>query len=314
MSLIELRAVRKVYEVGSEQVRALDGVDLDVERGEYLAITGSSGSGKSTLMNLLGCLDTPSEGSYLLNGHAVEGMKDEDLAGIRNKEIGFVFQTFNLLGATTALQNSTALVYAAWARRPASVQPRRWRGWGRRPRQHMPNELSGGQRQRVAIARARSRPAICSPTSPRQPRLATSEDIRGYSTAPQRRHTVCGDHEPNRAHASRKGPGATAMVCRTSEGQGAAISLVLDETSASPHRVARQLMRSVSPRWGSYRRRAGIVWSSSRACKMITASCRRRSPSSRWATQESAARHGAEAGAPPLEEARPSPSTCATWA
>jgi len=157
MALIELRGVRKIYEVGTELVRALDGVDLDVERGEYLAIMGSSGSGKSTLMNLLGCLDTPSEGSYHLNGQAVEGMSDEDLAGIRNKEIGFVFQTFNLLARTTALQNvELPLVYGGTSRaerhqRAAEALARV--GLADRAK-HMPNELSGGQRQRVAIARA----------------------------------------------------------------------------------------------------------------------------------------------------------------
>jgi putative ABC transport system ATP-binding protein len=157
MALIELRAVRKVYEVGTELVRALDGVDLDVERGDYLAIMGSSGSGKSTLMNLLGCLDTPSEGSYHLNGQAVEGMSDEELAGIRNKEIGFVFQTFNLLARTTALQNvELPLVYGGTGRaerhqRAAEALARV--GLADRAK-HMPKELSGGQRQRVAIARA----------------------------------------------------------------------------------------------------------------------------------------------------------------
>ena len=157
MALIELRNVRKVYEVGTEQVRALDGVDLDVERGEYVAIMGASGSGKSTLMNLLGCLDTPSEGSYHLNGKAVEKLVDEELASIRNKEIGFVFQTFNLLARTTALQNvELPLVYAG-----VSGKERQDRANKALEKveltsraSHRPNELSGGQRQRVAIARA----------------------------------------------------------------------------------------------------------------------------------------------------------------
>jgi putative ABC transport system ATP-binding protein len=157
MALIELRGVRKVYDVGTELVRALDGVDLDVERGEYIAIMGSSGSGKSTLMNLLGCLDTPSEGSYHLNGQAVEGMSDEELAGIRNKEIGFVFQTFNLLARTTAQQNvELPLVYGGTGRaerRQRAAEALARVGLADRAR-HMPNELSGGQRQRVAIARA----------------------------------------------------------------------------------------------------------------------------------------------------------------
>jgi len=212
MALIELRAVRKVYEVGTELVRALDGVDLDVERGEYLAIMGSSGSGKSTLMNLLGCLDTPSEGSYHLNGQAVEGMSDEELAGIRNKEIGFVFQTFNLLARTTALQNvELPLVYGGTGRaerhqRAADALARV--GLADRAK-HMPNELSGGQRQRVAIARALvNDPSILLADEPTgNLDSATSEDImalfdqlhRGGNTV------ILVTHEADiAAHASRR--------------------------------------------------------------------------------------------------------------
>jgi len=157
MSLIRLEAVEKVYDMGAEQVRALDGVDLAIERGEYLAIMGPSGSGKSTLMNLLGCLDTPSSGSYLLNGTAVEKLDDEELAAIRNREIGFVFQTFNLLARTDAAQNvELPLIYAGVPRRQRREQAHRALervGLADRMR-HLPNELSGGQRQRVAIARA----------------------------------------------------------------------------------------------------------------------------------------------------------------
>jgi putative ABC transport system ATP-binding protein len=164
MALIELRGVRKVYEVGAEQVRALDGVDLDVERGEYLAVMGSSGSGKSTLMNLLGCLDTPTEGTYSLNGEAVESLVDEELARIRNREIGFVFQTFNLLPRTTALHNvELPLIYRGLPRaerRERAAEALARVGLADRAR-HVPNELSGGQRQRVAIARALvNRPSI----------------------------------------------------------------------------------------------------------------------------------------------------------
>ena len=164
MALIELRGVRKIYDIGAERVRALDGVDLDLQAGEYVAIMGSSGSGKSTLMNLLGCLDTPSEGHYSLNGKAVETLDDEQLAAIRNREIGFVFQTFNLLARTTALHNvELPLVYGGVSRaerRRRATEALLRVGLSDRAL-HMPNELSGGQRQRVAIARALvNRPSI----------------------------------------------------------------------------------------------------------------------------------------------------------
>jgi len=157
MPLIELREVYKVYDMGAEKVHALNGVDLTVERGEYVAIMGSSGSGKSTLMNLLGCLDTPSSGSYILNDTAVQELDDTQLAGIRNKEIGFVFQTFNLLARTDALHNvELPLIYAGLSRAERRERARHALekvGLGSRMT-HQPNELSGGQRQRVAIARA----------------------------------------------------------------------------------------------------------------------------------------------------------------
>jgi putative ABC transport system ATP-binding protein len=117
MALIDLREIFKVYDMGAEKVHALNGVDLQVDRGEYVAIMGSSGSGKSTLMNLVGCLDTPTSGSYILNGTAVQELDDTQLAGIRNKEIGFVFQTFNLLARTDALHNvELPLIYAGLSR------------------------------------------------------------------------------------------------------------------------------------------------------------------------------------------------------
>jgi len=155
--LIEVSDLHKIYEMGSEQVRALDGVTLSINRGEYIAIMGASGSGKSTLMNLIGCLDTPSSGTYLLNGREVSKMDDNELAAIRNKEIGFVFQTFNLLARTTALGNvELPLIYAAVPRTDRLKRAKAALeavGLGDRLT-HRPNELSGGQRQRVAVARA----------------------------------------------------------------------------------------------------------------------------------------------------------------
>jgi putative ABC transport system ATP-binding protein len=155
--LIDIRDITKVYEMGEEKVQALAGVSLGVERGEYVAIMGPSGSGKSTLMNLIGCLDTPSSGSYILNGKEVARMTDDELAAIRNQEIGFVFQTFNLLPRTSAIQQvELPLVYGGFSRkerRERAIAALKAVGLGDRMT-HTPNELSGGQRQRVAVARA----------------------------------------------------------------------------------------------------------------------------------------------------------------
>lgn len=156
-ALIQVSALTKVYQVGDQVVRALDGVDLFINRGEYVALMGPSGSGKSTLMNVLGCLDTPTDGSYILNQQEVAKLTDDELAGIRNKEIGFVFQTFNLLPRYTALDNVTLpLVYGGFAKPERIARGKEVLnqvGLGDRM-DHKPNELSGGQRQRVAIARA----------------------------------------------------------------------------------------------------------------------------------------------------------------
>lgn len=157
MALIETKDLWKTYVMGSEEIHALRGVSIEIERGDYVAIMGPSGSGKSTLMNLIGCLDTPSKGSYLLNNKQVSQMNDDELARIRNEEIGFVFQTFNLLPRASALHNvELPLVYAG-----VSAKDRQTRALQALSRvdllerkSHRPNELSGGQRQRVAIARA----------------------------------------------------------------------------------------------------------------------------------------------------------------
>jgi len=155
--LIMARGLKKIYQVGIQKIEAVAGVDVDIETNEYVSIMGPSGSGKSTLMNILGCLDSPTEGSYFLNGSEVSNMKDDELARIRNREIGFVFQTFNLLPRASSLQNvELPLVYAgvpARKRAARAMEALEMVGLSDRAT-HRPNELSGGQRQRVAIARA----------------------------------------------------------------------------------------------------------------------------------------------------------------
>lgn len=156
-ALISMKNIWKTYQMGNEELHALQDVSFEVKKNEYLAIIGPSGSGKSTLMNLIGCLDSPSKGDYWINGHLVSDMSDDELARIRNKEIGFVFQTFNLLARATALHNvELPLIYAgmrAAARHDQAQAALASVELGDRV-MHRPNELSGGQRQRVAIARA----------------------------------------------------------------------------------------------------------------------------------------------------------------
>jgi putative ABC transport system ATP-binding protein len=158
MSLvIKIRGIKRDFPLGQEIVKVLKGIDLDIERGEYVALMGPSGSGKSTLMNLLGCLDTPTAGSYELNGADVSNMTDDELAEIRNKEIGFVFQTFNLLPRTTALENvALPMIYAGASKNDRTKRAEEvLTDVGLADRMdHKPNQLSGGQRQRVAVGRA----------------------------------------------------------------------------------------------------------------------------------------------------------------
>ena len=156
-AILQLRGITRDFKMGAQTVHVLKGIDLDIFKNQYVALMGPSGSGKSTLMNLLGCLDTPTEGSYELNGYDVSALDDNALAEIRNNEIGFVFQTFNLLPRSTALENvALPLVYAGWGKeeriaRASEVLEQV--GLGDRM-DHKPNQLSGGQRQRVAVARA----------------------------------------------------------------------------------------------------------------------------------------------------------------
>ncbi len=156
-ALIRTVDLWKTYQMGSEEIHALQGVSFEIQRNEYVAIMGPSGSGKSTLMNLIGCLDTPSKGQYILNGKTVSEMNDDELAHIRNQEIGFVFQTFNLLARATALHNvELPLIYAGISgseRKAKALRALEAVDLGKRV-MHRPNELSGGQRQRVAVARA----------------------------------------------------------------------------------------------------------------------------------------------------------------
>jgi putative ABC transport system ATP-binding protein len=211
MALIETQDLWKTYVMGSEEIHALRGVSIQIDRGEYVAIMGPSGSGKSTLMNLIGCLDTPSKGSYLLNGKQVSQMNDDELARIRNEEIGFVFQTFNLLPRATALHNvELPLIYAGMPSKER--QERALEALGKVElgdrKTHRPNELSGGQRQRVAIARALvNNPSILLADEPTgNLDSKTGAEIMGlFSRLHEGRNTiVLVTHEPDiAAHAHR---------------------------------------------------------------------------------------------------------------
>jgi len=209
--VIVTRGIKREYDMGGEIVRALRGVDLAIRRNEYVAIMGPSGSGKSTLMNVIGCLDTPNEGEYWLNGARVSSMSDDELARVRNKEIGFVFQTFNLLPRATALHNvELPLVYAGVGaeerKRRAREALERVQLGGRMD--HRPNELSGGQRQRVAIARALvNNPSILLADEPTgNLDSTTSEEIMRVfeSLADQGQTVIMVTHEPDIAQHARR--------------------------------------------------------------------------------------------------------------
>jgi len=209
--VIVTRGLKRDYDMGGEVVRALRGVDVGIHRNEYVAIMGPSGSGKSTLMNLIGCLDTPSDGEYWLNGTLVSEMSDDQLARVRNREIGFVFQTFNLLPRATALHNvELPLVYAgvpSTERKRRATQALERVQLGDRVL-HRPNELSGGQRQRVAIARALvNEPSILLADEPTgNLDSATSEEIMRVfeELASQGQTVIMVTHEPDiAAHAGR---------------------------------------------------------------------------------------------------------------
>jgi putative ABC transport system ATP-binding protein len=214
MALIETRDLWKTYTMGEEEIHALRGVSIQIDRGEYVAIMGPSGSGKSTLMNLIGCLDTATKGTYLLNGKEVSTMNDNELARIRNEEIGFVFQTFNLLPRATALHNvELPLVYAGVSKK---VRLERAKEAIEKVEltsrmSHRPNELSGGQRQRVAIARALvNNPSILladEPTGSGQyDRAGDARSRHRSARAPRDCDSRRGRREGLQADAARAGP------------------------------------------------------------------------------------------------------------
>ena len=215
-ALLSLSGIARHYQVGSEPVRALDGVTFEVRRGDWVAVVGQSGSGKSTLMNILGCLDTPTSGTYRINGQDVRGLTDDALADVRNREIGFVFQTFQLLPRSTALANvELPLVYRGVPRRERRRRAEEaLHAVGLSDRtHHRPNELSGGQRQRVAVARALvGEPSLLLADEPTgNLDSATGEEIfRLFTALHGRGHTiVLVTHEPRLAA---RGPRAIRLM------------------------------------------------------------------------------------------------------
>jgi putative ABC transport system ATP-binding protein len=242
--LISVENLTRLYKVGEEEVRALDGVSFDVMRGEWVAVVGQSGSGKSTLMNLIGALDTPTSGSYRINGNDVEKMSDDQLADLRNTEIGFVFQTFQLLSRSTALANvELPLVYRGLPRKDRkeqAVKALESVGLGNRMH-HKPNELSGGQRQRVAIARALvGNPSLLLADEPTgNLDSATGEEIiRLFGELNQRGHTILlVTHEPRLAarcpRAIRLSDGKVVA-----DGPGAEVAVLGAPPAPAPHHGA----------------------------------------------------------------------------
>jgi putative ABC transport system ATP-binding protein len=208
---IKTHNLQRHYRMGEEMIHALRGVDLTIARGEYVAIMGPSGSGKSTLMNMIGCLDSPDDGEYWLNGKLVSSMNDRELAAVRNKEVGFVFQTFNLLSRANALHNvELPLIYAGLRRKERIARAKRSLervGLGERML-HRPSEMSGGQRQRVAVARALvTEPSILLADEPTgNLDSTTSRDIMGlFDELHGAGHTiVVVTHEPDIAHHARR--------------------------------------------------------------------------------------------------------------
>jgi putative ABC transport system ATP-binding protein len=240
--LIQTRGLSKVYQVGDNRIRALDNVSVDIERGECVAVMGPSGSGKSTFMNLIGCLDRPSDGEYRLDGQAVSALSGDDLAAARNRYVGFVFQSFNLLARTSALENvELPLVYAGVAareRRARAAEMLARVGLAGRA-EHLPQQLSGGQQQRVAIARALvTRPALIladEPTGALDSRTSLEIMALFQELNRQGMTVVLVTHEPDVARFARR-------ALRFLDGR-----VVADEANAAPDDARDMLPRETAP-------------------------------------------------------------------